>query len=141
MKKNLLFFICFFFFVTPLAYAGMTGVNQATQQLCSIIQLFNGRIMRGMMLFAMFGLLMTFILGQISWDKIMVLVVGIGLVGNAGTIALLILPSTVTGISGTLNDGTVFNPTKKYTPEELLTKVCPSAINAGPSPSSQYTGK
>ncbi len=139
MNKKLLFgFLLIMFFLVSDANAALNGVNKATQVLCDIITLVRGRIGRAITMFAILGLAIAFVLGSISWQKLMMVSVGIGIFYGAESIALVILPSTVAGISGTMANGTAFDPSKKYSPQEILANVCPSLGMYGDAPDSKY---
>lgn len=113
------------FFLTHDAMAAIYGVNKAAVVLCDVILLLRGRIGRAFVIIAVLGVAIGFLLGSLSWQKIMLISVGIGLFYGAETLAYVILPSTIKGISGTSPTGKVFSPNKKYTPEEVVREVCP----------------
>jgi type IV secretory pathway VirB2 component (pilin) len=118
----------------------VAGVNSAATVLCDIISLMRGRIGRAITMFAILGLAVTFVMGNISWQKLMMVSVGIGIFYAAESIAFVILPSTVSGITGTMSNGTVFSPNAKYTPQFILQNVCPELGMFSGANSSKYVG-
>ncbi len=126
-------------FIQQNVYADTAGVNSAATVLCEIISLLRGRIGRAITMFALLGICMGFVIGKLSWQRLIVLCVGIGIFYGAEAIAFVILPSTVTGITGTLSNGTVFNPNNKYTPQFILANVCPELSMFGSGTNATYT--
>ena len=57
--------------------------------------------------------------GKINWQELLQMAIGFGLFFFPKTLALFVLPSTVSGISGGQ-----FNPSTVYTPDEILTCIC-----------------
>jgi type IV secretory pathway VirB2 component (pilin) len=133
------YIILVMFFIQNNANA-VVGVNSAATVLCDVISLLRGRIGRAITMFAILGLAVTFVMGNISWQKLMMVSVGMGIFYAAESIAFVILPSVVTGVSGTLANGTVFNPNKKYTPQFILQNVCPELGMFSGTSSSKYSG-
>ena len=130
-------FIMFFMHNNANAVA---GINSAASVLCDVISLMRGRIGRAITMFAILGLAVGFVMGNISWQKLMMVSVGIGIFYAAESIAFVILPSMVTGVSGTMANGTVFNPNAKYTPQFILQNVCPELGMFSGTNSSKYYG-
>ncbi len=116
------------------------GINSAASVLCDVISLMRGRIGRAITMFAILGLAVGFVMGNISWQKLMMVSVGIGIFYAAESIAFVILPSTVRGVSGTMANGTVFDPNAKYTPQFILQNVCPELGMFSGTNSSKYSG-
>jgi len=124
-KRSCILLMAFLFVLLFQECSDAAGVNQAAKVLCDIIMLMRGRIARAIAMIAIIGIAVSFFVAKMEWQKIMVLAIGIGLIYGAQTVAYLLLPSTITGVNGVMADGTVYDPNKKYSPEELVRNVCP----------------
>ena len=107
------------------ANAAVTGANAAAAVLCDIILLIRGRIGRALALIAIMTTAWGFMLGHSNWQRVSSLVVGFGLLFGAEGIAYIILPSTIKGVAGTTASGFILNPSKSYTPQVIVSQVCP----------------
>lgn len=115
-----------FFFITTPAWAEVQGVNEAALVLCQIIQFLRGRLGRAISLIAILSIGLLFYLGKVEMKTLPVFVIGLGLFYGAEGLVYLILPSTIKGIHGVASDGTIFLPNKEYSPEEVVSTVCPA---------------
>lgn len=95
-------------------------VNPAFKAICDIIIFLQGRATRAIasltIMMSAWGIMSG---GKINWQELLQMAVGFGLFFFPKTLALFVLPSTVSGISGGQ-----FNPSTIYTPDEILTCIC-----------------
>ena len=95
-------------------------VNPAFKAICDIIIFLQGRATRAMasltIMMSAWGIMSG---GKINWQELLQMAIGFGLFFFPKTLALFVLPSTVSGISGGQ-----FNPSTVYTPDEILTCIC-----------------
>lgn len=111
-----------------------TSANAAARILCDVIIFLRGRVGRAMALIAVMLIAANMILGQIDWKAIVTFAVGATLLFQGQSIVYVIMPATMTGINGVSASGKVFNPSSPYTPEEIVSQICPELTNyAGPN--------
>lgn len=94
------------------------NTNQIANVLCSIILILQGRIGRVIALAAIITLGIAFFLGAVEWKGVVTLVIGLGLLFGAKTVALLMLPNYI--IINNPNSGT----SGVTTPEALVAQAC-----------------
>jgi len=126
IKKVIVFlFFCFFMFLHKDAFAVLTGcgddANPALKTICDIIMFLQGRIGRSLAMFSVMLSAWSFTSGNLKWHDMVTLAIGIGLFYAPKTFALFLLPEYIQGITG---DG--YDPSLKYTPEEIITCACPN---------------
>lgn len=121
-----LFLLTFLWFIafTTISFA-MSGcgeeANPGIRTICDVITLFQGRIGRSIAMFSIMLSAWQFANGQLKWQAIVQLAIGIGVFMAPKTFALFLLPDYIEGLSG---DG--FDTTTRYSPDEVLTCVCPN---------------
>jgi len=107
------------------AFAVLTGcgddANPALKTICDIIMFLQGRIGRSLAMFSVMLSAWSFTSGNLKWHDMVTLAIGIGLFYAPKTFALFLLPEYIQGITG---DG--YDPSLKYTPEEIITCACPN---------------
>jgi type IV secretory pathway VirB2 component (pilin) len=119
------FFYTILLLATTDANAALQGSNRAAAILCDVIMIIRGRYGRAIAVIALMSMATAFMLGNISWQKIATLGLGLALLFGAETVAYALLPATLRGVSGVSPGGKTFVANKYYTPEELVREVCP----------------
>ena len=128
MKKKL-FVLTFFWLIVFVTFASISqaltncgdDANPAFVTICEIIMLLQGRIGRSIAMFTIMLSAWQFTSGQLKWQEIVQVAIGIGIFFAPKTFALFLLPDYIEGISGNGYDSSM-----KYTPDEILTCVCPN---------------
>ena len=115
------FFAFAFFSEVAIALECGDNANPALKTVCDIIMFLQGRIGRALASFMIMLSAWTFIQGNLKWHEILTVAIGVGIFFAPKTFALFLLPDYIEGISG---DG--FDPTKRYTPDEIITCACPN---------------
>ena len=95
--------------------------NPGIKTICEIIMLLQGRIGRSIATFHIMLAGWKFTQGQFSWQEVVQVAIGVGIFFAPKTFALFLLPDYIEGLSG---DG--YDTTVKYSPDEILTCVCPN---------------
>ena len=83
--------------------------------------LLQGRIGRSIATFSIMLAAWKFANAKSSWQDVTQLAIGVGIFFAPKTFALFLLPDYIEGLSG---DG--FDSTVRYSPDEILTCVCPN---------------
>lgn len=123
---NLMLFIFFstFIILSKEAFA-LTGcgddANPALKTICDIIMFLQGRIGRALVMFMVMMMAWEFVGGQLKWQPLLTMAIGIGLFYAPKTFALFLLPEYIQGITGEGYDESV-----KYTPDEIISCACPN---------------
>ncbi len=114
---------CVFVVFGSVAFALECGdnANPALKTVCDIIMFLQGRIGRALASFMIMLSAWSFIQGQFKWQEVLTVAIGVGIFFAPKTFALFLLPDYIQGISG---DG--FDPSVKYTPDEIITCSCPN---------------
>ena len=128
LAKNscIVFILSTIFILSPVAlvYAEMAcgdAANPAFKTICEIIMFAQGRLGRALATFLIMLSAWKFTNGKLSWQEIVTLFIGLGLFWAPKTFALFLMPDYIIGITG---DG--FDSTASYTPDEILTCICPN---------------
>ena len=95
--------------------------NPGLKALCDIIVFVQGRIGRSIAGITVVFSAMEFMKGEIKWQAFATLAVGLGMFWAPKTIALFLLPNSITGIMG---DG--YETSVIYTPDEIISCICPA---------------
>ena len=95
--------------------------NPALKTICDIIMFLQGRIGRALATFSVMLAAWAFTSGNLKWQDMVSLAIGIGIFYAPKTFALFLLPEYIKGITG---DG--YDPAIKYTPDEIITCACPN---------------
>lgn len=121
--SNIIFFVIFFAAFGEVAYSLECGdnANPALKTVCDIIMFLQGRIGRALASFMIMLSAWSFIQGQFKWQEVLTVAIGVGIFFAPKTFALFLLPEYIQGIAG---DG--FDPSVKYTPDEIITCSCPN---------------
>ena len=124
VRKTFLITFCWFIAMTGISIA-LTGcgedANPGIKTICEIIMLLQGRIGRSIATFSIMLAAWKFANAKSSWQDVTQLAIGVGIFFAPKTFALFLLPDYVEGLSG---DG--FDSTVRYSPDEILTCVCPN---------------
>ena len=96
-------------------------VNPAFATICEVIMFMQGRIGRSIATFSIMMSAWSFTNGKLKWQEIVTTALGVGLFFAPKTLALFLLPNVVTGLNG---GG--FNPGEAYSPDEILSCMCPN---------------
>ena len=100
---------------------GLDEVNPAFATICEVMMFMQGRIGRSIATFSIMLSAWSFTNGKLKWHEVVTTAVGVGLFFAPKTLALFLLPSTISGLTG---DG--FNPNDVYSPDEILSCMCPN---------------
>lgn len=100
---------------------GVNEINPAFATICEVIMFMQGRIGRSIATFSIMMSAWAFTNGKLKWQEIVTTAIGVGLFFAPKTLALFLLPSTVSGLTG---EG--FSPDVVYSPDEILTCMCPN---------------
>lgn len=114
----------FFAFYSITAFAlkcGVNEINPAFATICEVIMFMQGRIGRSIATFSIMMSAWAFTNGKLKWQEVVTTAIGVGLFFAPKTLALFLLPTTISGLTG---DG--FNPNTVYGPDEILTCMCPN---------------
>ena len=114
----------FFAFCSITAFAlkcGVNEINPAFATICEVIMFMQGRIGRSIATFSIMMSAWAFTNGKLKWQEVVTTAIGVGLFFAPKTLALFLLPSTVSGLTG---EG--FDPNIVYSPDEILTCMCPN---------------
>lgn len=95
--------------------------NAAFVTICEVMMFMQGRIGRAIAIFSIMMSAWSFTNSKLKWPELVTTAVGVGLFFAPKTLALFLLPNVVTGLSG---GG--FDPDKAYSPDEILTCMCPN---------------
>lgn len=95
--------------------------NPAFATICEVIMFMQGRIGRSIATFSIMMSAWAFTNGKLKWQEIVTTALGVGLFFAPKTLALFLLPNVVTGLSG---GG--FDDSKAYSPDEILSCMCPN---------------
>lgn len=118
-------FILFFTIFQSDSFAAVEN-SGAAGVICDIITITTGRIGRSICIIVIIGTGFMAFNGSISWQKMTTIIVGMILFFAPANVALLILPSQVTNVSGVIGNKE-FIPSEVYTPDEILDAACPNA--------------
>jgi hypothetical protein len=125
MFIKLLLFVFLALIMGDTSFAAEPGTG-APGVVCDIISLLTGRIFRAFALLIGLALpLGAVITGNIDFKAFAIFAVGTFIILGAGQVALFLLPSVVTNVSGTIGS-TGFSSSKKYTPEQIIKAACPN---------------
>lgn len=121
-----------FIFFYDVAFAASSGSaipddNGLLYALCLSLMILTSRVMRAILILLMVGVGMLMIQGSLTWQKALTMIVGVFLLVAPAKVAIMILPAKISNVSGTLGNKT-FNKAATYTPEEILSAACPSAM-------------
>ena len=94
--------------------------NPAFATICEVIMFMQGRIGRSIATFSIMMTAWSFTNNKLKWQELVTVALGVGLFFAPKTLALFLLPNVVTGLSGG------FNPDQAYSPDEILTCMCPN---------------
>jgi type IV secretory pathway VirB2 component (pilin) len=130
MKRSVLigFFLLAGFSFQASSFAAAEGTNKAAVVLCDIVLFIRGRYGRAIAVIAVMSTSWGFLLGNISWQRVVALIVGFSLMFGAEGFAFVILPSQIKGIEGVTASGFVFDRKATYTPQQLIKHVCPELV-------------
>lgn len=96
------------------------NANPAIKTLCDVMIFLQGRLGRALVTLIIVFSAWNFLNGELKWQNVLTVAIGIGLFWAPKTFALFILPSYVTGIYG---GG--YTPDQKLTPDEIISCACP----------------
>lgn len=123
LKFQKLFTLILLLTVCNQASASVTN-SGAAGVLCDIMIFLTGRIGRAIGILVVMGIAFACFSGSITWQKAATLCVGLSLFFAPATIAMMMLPSKVSNVSGTVGNR-VFYTSNSYTPEEVASAACP----------------
>ncbi len=95
--------------------------------ICMVLIILTSRIFRAILIIIVMGVAFNMLNGSLTMQKAFITVFAIFLIVAPGNFAVLLLPSTITNVSGSLG-GKTFSKAKKYTPEEIISASCPAAL-------------
>ena len=95
--------------------------NPAFATICEVIMFLQGRIGRSIATFSIMMSAWAFTNGKLKWPELVTTALGVGLFFAPKTLALFLLPNVVTGLSGS-----GFDPNTAYSPDEILSCMCPN---------------
>lgn len=98
--------------------------NPLVETLCTIIIFLQGRLARALAAAAIFAFGIFFFVNQVSWGKMVVIVLGMALLFGARNIALAILPNYVI-VKQNQGEDDLLSQVGRQTPDQVLRYSCP----------------